>query len=810
VDERINSGYAAGQLARALRTAADETGDLATRQRAEDRAASWTSVLRGMCDGTLSIGSREPVDGLPVWATPKVVRGGFATGEALADEPWGDDETARAEALGLPQSRTALFASWLTDEGLAELTTMLDERTYQVTIAEDAALLVVAWLVRAGATDAAWHLIDTLDPVAGWLRFTPRAGTARRGPGDVVARRTAAQAGQALAQVRPHRGVETQREVLNLWLPLTDDFLALWWDTRVDGVVGRRWTDEHTGIAQALVARYDEALTTSPCRKYRNPKENLPILVAATREWMDAPDQCLARQASRPGDRARAAQIVADMVAKRGEPGSDRLTALRQVQATVAGVASRAQLATVASDRLFRLPADAGVDDVAAVLRPVTDAEADQFSMAAGVTMPPVVERNVRLATAAPVEDLVAQGVVPSAEVLAELVPDLTAQQVGASYDDPTLGHLMALTYQAFRRRRSLLLLGLAHQVQFAELPWVAAVADHAVGRPDDPVAVGRRLCALAIDAFPATILPNPLISELSTLLKSLSIPLTEELAADLFLGRFSPKFPRAARLAAQWLDGSLYQRYYDVPWAQMPPEAADTRAVDAELLRVINTADRAQLQALWGIGLVTAGRIVAARPFSSLDELDRLRGVGPASAAQIRQHFGANSHLATQWFADLCARGVPSGSRWSVAGNGMVIERQQQMTTHNLAVLLGTGGVVPTRPWADLATDALATMVHLLVVAQTQARPLSTIKDAAYALRQGLVFASRTDEATLTAIVDTTAAVRGADTWPVTDVLTGIRHIAAGGSFSPNGTCPGGHRLTGWTVSRHWAAPSR
>ncbi|MDR3068887.1 MAG: hypothetical protein LBU50_05225, partial [Cellulomonas sp.] len=604
------------------------------------------------------------------------------------------------------------------------------------------------------------------------LRFAPRVAPTCAGQDDVVARRTAAQADESLAQVRPNAAVETQRYVLSLWLPLTDDFLALWWDTRVDGVAGRRWTAEHAQTARRLVARYDQALTVSPCRKYRDPKENLPVLVAAARARLDVEDGLVDDDTDRVVRhwQNRVTNVVDAMVAKRGAPGSARLVGLRQVQGAVAGTPGRVDLVRVARDRLASLPADQGIHDVATLLGPVTGTESDQaqarsdrFDVPAGTPMPPVVVRKVRLATAAPVEDLVAQGVVPSAEVLAELVPDLTARQVGASYDDPVLGRLMAQTYQAFGRRRSLLLLDLAHQVRFDELPWVAAVADRAVGRPDDPAAVGRRLAALAVDAFPATILPNPLISELSTLLHGLGLPLTEELAADIFMGEFSVKYLLAARQAATWLSGSLYQRYYDVPWDEV---LAHHRS-EARKNRVA--------------GLV---RLARRRPDP-------------------------------RWFADLCARDVPPGSSWSPDRNGMIIERQQQLTTHNLAVLLGPARAVPARPWLDLATDALDAMVRLLVLAQSQTCPQVTVKNAAYALRQGLVFLSRADSradaASVTAVLDAITTRRGADRWPVAPVVDGIRHVAEGGAFSADGTCAGGgRRLVGWAVGPHWAVDPR
>ncbi|MEV5754019.1 hypothetical protein AB0L00_39920 [Actinoallomurus sp. NPDC052308] len=45
-------------------------------------------------------------------------------------------------------------------------------------------------------------------------------------------------------------------------------------------------------------------------------------------------------------------------------------------------------------------------------------------------------------------------------------------------------------------------------------------------------------------------------------------MPFTEELAADIFMGAFSPKYPRAARLAADLLEGTLYDRYYGIDYA--------------------------------------------------------------------------------------------------------------------------------------------------------------------------------------------------------------------------------------------------
>lgn len=55
-----------------------------------------------------------------------------------------------------------------------------------------------------------------------------------------------------------------------------------------------------------------------------------------------------------------------------------------------------------------------------------------------------------------------------------------------------------------------------------------------------------------------------------------------------------------------------------------------------------VNAADAAALDALPGIGVVTAERIVADReangPYASLDDLDRVPGIGPATVESLRE----------------------------------------------------------------------------------------------------------------------------------------------------------------------------
>jgi hypothetical protein len=53
---RVNVGYALSQLQRALAAAGDITSD---------RVQKWRSVIGGVLDGTIRVGSRTPLGGTP-------------------------------------------------------------------------------------------------------------------------------------------------------------------------------------------------------------------------------------------------------------------------------------------------------------------------------------------------------------------------------------------------------------------------------------------------------------------------------------------------------------------------------------------------------------------------------------------------------------------------------------------------------------------------------------------------------------------------------------------------------------------------
>ncbi|WP_416977852.1 hypothetical protein [Streptomyces sp. T028] len=765
---QANPGYAAGQLAKALRTALTHA-DPDARRRAGERGRSWRSVLTGMAEGVLTIGSRTPVSGLPAWVTPKVLRGGFATGEPSASGPLTEYETETARRAAVPCERQELFAYWLTADGLARLYDLLDSGRYEVTVPEEAALLTVAWLARAGRTEAAAGLVAELAPFAGRLRFTPRPATRPVPEADAVHRQTVADAGETLARRRPSTAVETQREALTVWQPFGDELLAHWLETAdAEGTVHVPARAAHAGWYERgteLLARYGElALRHTSCTKHLDPKQNLAILRGALEDTVTGrgPD------ARRLGLLRHA---VTAMVRRRGLPGSAPHTALRREQAAQAALPSHHALAQLVLRRLSGLEQTTGVADPEPLLVAVTEAEARETGLPVGAGIPAGVRRPVEGALSAPLETLVERGLVPSAEVLAEIVPQLVAVTAAEAYPDGALRTLAVANHRAFAGRRSLLLLNLQQQVRIEELPWVRAVAgQRAEGGAGETAAVAlRRLGELAVQAFPATILPNPLVRELSVLARQadLGAPLVEELANDIFMGAFSPKFLAAARVAADLLGGgSLYERYYRIDYA-----------------------------AVRDLAIAEAGE--------AQTRTHRPRTHGPRTSPG----FG---RLCVDRAEAFSAGTWSRSSSWSVAGNGKVIEQAQILTTHNLATLVHRVGIAPAPGWEDLARRCFVTVCRLTARVHGQAFPLATIKDAAYAWRQ-MVFqlslcTARERARTLAWLSEEAARHPGHVGARLAPAVTGLRQVAEGG-HADDGT---GRLFLGWAIGGHWMQEER
>lgn len=758
------TGYPRARLADAIVTALTHSNPL-TRRRAEERMRRWQQVIDGMANGTLAIGSRTPVDRYPAWVTLDVIHGGFATGGAAASGDLLQHEHELAQRVSVPARRDALFAYYLTEPGMAELNAMLDTGHYAVDVPEEAVLLTLAWLLRVGDYAGVVTLLDQVEPYASELRFTPRPTPARTVTDlELVWRYTAGQARTALATKRPNVRINAMREALIIWAPFGDRLLDHWLDTVKDGRVATQRPDGWMETSTYLLTLYTElAAAHTLCSKHRNPKSNLGIMCSAL-------ERVVTGRGLTPRERGLLQTSVDAQVGRRGRPGSPELIARRHRDQVDCATPTHHAVAQTLVARLGRLPQHEGIIDVATVTDDI-EVEVAVPQLGPGepgrrvvtAPVPPALAAVVERAQAAPINALVERGIVPSSEVLAQLVPQISAATLAAAYDDPALRTLTSATYRAFRARRSVLLFNLARQVQIHELPWVAATERHAAASAaarSHAYATLNRVATLAITHFPGTILPNKLLRELAALAGSaqVELPLVEELAADIFMGTFSAKFAAAARIAATVLRGSLYERYYGIDYEQLETDL---------------------------------------------------------SMERVRAH---SRGFASDTLAALCQRraGVEEGRRGlgSVAGNGKVIEQSQILTTHNVAVLTHGAGLDVGGAWSQLARAAFATVVHLVESIHHNPRPLATVKDAAYAWRQALFFLSMTDKGEYDEFArwaDEHLADRPSHTIArLVPVLAGLKHVLAGGALDLQTAAVGaggesGRLFLGWATDGHW-----
>ncbi len=775
-------GYPLFQLAKALTTAGDHA-DPATRKRAHQRVDEWVAVFEGMVAGTLTVGSRTPLAGVPGWATLKVVTGGFATGELLAAGALQAHEEQLLEKLptvDAADGRRVLNHYYLSEEGLAALQAALASGCYEVTVAEEGALLVVAWLLQQGDQARAHELLTTLGPWFDRLRFYPLPTTRPRPVGSRVFLQSVGDTVARLQTIKPNPRLLAQHEAITIWTPLYDQTVQLFletvtgelpslqcdadghWQRTLDGKFPLQggWPCQHYPAdwaqrATALLTAYAlQRAVHQHCGRPDRAKDSFAQLRNYLQRCVADPAALTAR------DVGRIRLILARYLTKHGPPIAPPRQAVRAQQARQVAAPTFQQLATCVIARLQLFPQTQGLDDLTLVTEPLTAAEAAQWQLPAGTLLPPALQRKVERTLCAPIYMLVARGLITSGEVVARLLPQVTAEISSAGFNDPHLRQLYMAIYAAFRRRRSLLLLNLAQQIQVEELPWVAALEPLRRQAPATQEVARQTLAEVVLvsmTAFPYAILPNKLLQELRMLAKNaaLDLPLVDEVAADIFMGEFSSKFLEAAKRAGLLLENTLYATYYGIDYAAIRalPSAQPTKA--------------GWLQ----------------RTTSSL-------------------------------FVDLCAKraGVALGT-WDPATNGMIIEQQQILTTQNLA------GLFTELQLTDILQPKLSDLAQAcfqwicqrqqLKVSHWHAR-LIQIKKSAYAWRQLIFFLALLPSPATAEFLDWAEAYLNQQPEPFRSrfrpALIGLQLAAQGVVPEHMGAeKPVARRLLGWSKQRHW-----
>lgn len=748
----INAGYAVYQLSRALTASQNDAGP-----QARNRIERWQRVVEQLMHGNAQYGARAPFADLPEWVTLEVATGGFATGQLLAG---GDLTTCERELVAsIPGIRTGherfdLNVWHLSDAGVIALQERLAKGNYQIDVPEEAALLTVAWLLLHQRTDEARTLIEQIAPFFDRLRFFPTAideppiSTAEVHVFDTASVR------QRLTLQLAQPRLAVQKHVIENRLPLYDAAVSLFLLTYQDGWPCKRypegWFERSRALGTQIVETCGAELQNHG--RFKNRAAELFALLA----------QCSRDQASLTGRHVgRIRRIVDDFVAKHGYPESDAHSIKRAEQRNHVAASGHHLIAQAVSARLASYPGADGIGDFSPLLKSITDDEAKCYALTVGAIIPSAVRRRLERCRKGTISELIDQGVISSADTVAQVLPAMTAEICSAVYRDAALQLLAGATYRAFCRRRSLLLLNLQSQVKIAELPWIAALESE---REASAISIaGARqvlveVSALTLSAFPQAILPNKLLQEFVSLAETahLDLPFVEEVAADIFMGAFSNKFAKAARQSARLMAGTLYARYYDI-------------------------------------------------------DTDRLAGLPD----QRRSRRRSNSRDA---LATLCAqRANATLGTWYPAVNGTILEQQQILTTHNLAILFGE---LNLKPLLHHRLNELA-LACFEWICRRQQMPIKfyhahlvMLKNTAYAWRQMVFYLSMLDGEMMRSALDSLESHFAAQPSEFRErflpAMVGLRVAAAGHRLTFSRQEDEGARVfLGWTTERHWLMPT-
>lgn len=741
--KKIGLAYPLSQLSKSLKASSKAKFNFFSK-----KSDQWQHVIEGMLAGRLDIGSRNPISTAPTWATPEVVTGGFVTGNLLAGGALKDYEKQLAKELDFTQDnqRAFLNAYHLSDEGISRLTTLLDTKQYRVDTPEEGALLVIAWLIRQGHQKESAHLIKEITPYFQTLRFFPTPSEKLEQAENKVYLQCAGQTIGNLENISPNKQVVQQKTTLNVWTPFYDKLashlLALF--------SSQTPTEEHFSLPESewkntgleLLKEFNSLRDTHGIsnRFIKNGAQFAKLLDILGD---------LASGKKEPASLNYLCQALDRYINKHGVPGTPTHKQLRQQQQQATSGSLHSDIARIVITRLKKLPQSEGITNIQPLCETITEQEANS-AVSSGSPVPECLARKVGRGQVSTIDGLVKQRYITSGDGIALVLPQITSELKAAAFEDRDLRHLYSSIYQAFRKRRSLLLLNYQSQVKLKEIPWVSTIEQFR--KEDSKSATASKqvltdISCLAIKNFPYAIIPNKLLQELEALVNNANIecPLVNEVAADIFMGGFSPKFAHSAHLAGLLLKDSLYARYY---------------GIDYELLSVNSSTS-------------------------------------PQRGAQD--------------FSSYCSLLAGDGSRGrSVASNGLIIEQQQIVTTQNLAALFYALdlNVFLDAELVEIAKTCFRWICHRQQIPLTDSHArLIMLKNTAYAWRQMIFFASQLNkdrqEHLLSWVNEYFYQQQDEFILRFQAVVKGFSDAVAGKRITKEA------RFLGWTVGRHPLMPN-
>lgn len=682
----LNYDYPCFQLEKALRAAKEKTTP-EKQKKAEERVLAWESVIRNFISGKADYGSNQPFKEFPKWVSLNVPHGGFADGSTLAGGPLTSEEKELIAKLYdrlSSKDRLGLNLFFLSDLGLEILSSASQQKnnsSFLTSSPEESALLIIEWLLRNDHVEQAGEIISQIAPYFDRLRFFPLFTTVPVKRGLKIHRQSVRRTIEDLNQVKTNMRVAAQKEAVSVWLPFHDKVTAHFSkypeNCHADDSSYIKWIETGKIILSEYRLLAKKNRLCSKHKRQNSYQYQLRALLTKLVEGIPLSHS----------EKHRVQHILKTYIAKRGNPNSKLCLGQRDQQCREVSAPQYAALSKVIIARLKKVRPDFGIDFIAPYKHWVKEEESKQFDIPEKTRIPDKLTRIVSRCLNGTIDGLFVAGVIPSGEVLAPLLSKASATIHASSFPDPELQALYASAYQAFRRRRSLLLLNLNSQVRFEDLPWIRTISQfrtNSTHEAENAKAFLKDSVLTFFRHFPQTIVPNKLLKEFSALAKSanLDLELTEEVAADIFCHQFSDKYFRAAINTAGFLKNTLYSDYYNL-------------------------------------------------------QHERL-------TALIHQNFKS---VATGFY-NICAEraGHVKGKFRHTAYNGTILEQQQILTSHNLAALFESLDLHYSNKWSlsHMATDCFDWLSYRIdFMFRCKCLSLSMIKKCAYAWRQMVFYLS-------------------------------------------------------------------
>jgi len=664
----------------------------------------------------------------------------------------------------------------LTEDGLSQLYKLYYSGCYKINIPEEGALLTIAWLLSNDLFSQVAQIIDEILPYMDSLRFYPVITDEPVGNSSEFYLSTVGDCIQKLKQFKSGADILRQKETISIWIPLYDEFIShfiqaikgvlpvvkgtqtISSEGKIENIyqlisdeVKYEFSDEWISKLKALYEKYRNycAIHRYSRKPYKR-NSSLKQIVTLAHEMIKLDFKLTKSQFN------QLSFLIGRYITKHGLPESDQNKLLRARQKEQISGPLFEDIAAILIERLQSEKIDKGIENLDPFLEPLIIK--DKNGNARKITIPIYFKKRIEKCLTSSLNVLVERGLITSADTLAILLPQLTAEIQSSGIDDPNLHRLYSQLYKSFRKRRSLLLLNLESQIKVEEVPWIKAVLDNKPKSIDSQEIAKNALEEIAtqtICSFPHAIIPNKLLQEFRMLAKTANIdlPFVDEVAADIFMGEFSDKFLAAAKIASSLLKGTIYERYYSID-------------------------------------------------FSVIDAI-KLKNKQEESRFGFRRKTNSNQMS----FAEICkSRAKTEKVSYGVAANGAIIEQQQILTTQNLAVCFAA---------FDLKEKLHDVLIKLAqhcfqwICKRQQTKidhwhgKLIMIKNTAYAWRQMIFYISMMDKDMVNSFIEwmydyfeTQSEEFKARFKPAIETL---KCVVSGQKIND------GRVFLGWTTEKHW-----